>query len=395
MHFNDYRKVITMDNVHTNGQRHAYESQDIVENTWHDDPASMVVYLYDYYHDDEPDKNIGLHPENSKTKIPVDIKYSVNSYQSMEKDTVDYRIMFKPSYRCNIPYYKEKFEDIVHSSFPTGLYLDKQNEKGVWERWLVVAEANTHNNDFPTWSILPCDYKYQWVIKGKKHEMWGVGRSQNSYNAGIWAEYRTERTENQTKFILPYNDISKTIFYRQRMVVSVPLPEPIVWRITKVEGLNSPGIIHYTLYQDLWNDHTDVIELDEDGKVVGMWADLINEINQPNNTPTLPNPELNGDYAEITYAGRDPHIKVNGSYKAVTVTYYNSKEILKDQTPGDWSYYIDDTDATDLIKVLETDNSNTIKIKFLGDEEYLGKVLTVKNIRNDVVAELQLKIVSL
>lgn len=391
MYFNDYKNNL----IHTNGDRHSFDAQNIVENTWYDDPNSMVAYFYDYYHDDEPDKNIGLHPENSKTKIPVDIKYNINSYQSMEKDTVDYRIMFKPSYTCSIPYYKEKFENIVHSSFPTGLYLDKKNEKGIWERWLVVAEANVHNNDFPTWSILPCDYKYQWIFKGKKYEMWGVGRSQNSYNAGIWAEYRTERTENQTKFILPYNDISKNIFYKQRMVVSVPLPEPIVWRITKVEGLNSPGVIHYTLYQDMWNNHTDVIELNEDGEVVGMWADFKQDRNLPTNTPMYTEPELNGNYGKITYAGKDPHIKVNGSYKAVTVSYYNSNELLRNQTPGDWSYFIDDTDATDLVKVIEGNNSNTIKIKFLGDEEYLGKVLTIKNTRDNIVAELQLEIVAL
>ena len=177
--------------------------------------------------------------------------------------------------------------------------------------------------------------------------------------------------------------------------MSVPLPQPIVWRISKVEGLNSPGVIFFTIYQDLWNDHTDVIEKDDDGKIIGMWADLLHEDNIPTINSILPEPELSGNYAEITYSGTKPQIKVNGSYKAVTVTYYNSKEQLKDQTPGDWSYFIDDTDATDLVKVLETDSPNTIKIKFLGDEEYLGKVLTVKNIRDNIVAELQLEIVAL
>jgi hypothetical protein len=185
MNFNDYKRSLGIGGVRTNGQRHSYEAQDIIEHTWYDDPASMVVYLYDYYHDDQKDLNIGLNPECSKTKIPVEIKYNINSYQSLEKDTVDFRIMFKPSYKCNIPYYKEKFSDITRSVFPVGLYLDKKNEDGIWEKWLVVSEANTHNNDFPTWSILPCDYKYQWVYKGKKQEMWGVGRSQNSYNRTV------------------------------------------------------------------------------------------------------------------------------------------------------------------------------------------------------------------
>lgn len=151
----------------------------------------------------------------------------------------------------------------------------------------------------------------------------------------------------------------------------------------------------YTMKQDVFNSHLDYIEIDEDGNIIGMWADMFKENNLPNVTPTIPDPELNGKYAEITYAGSEPHIKVNGSYKKVTVAYYNSKELLKDQTPGNWSYFIGDTDATELVKVLETDNPNTIKVKFLGDESYIGSALRIVNTRDDIVAELQLQIVAL
>lgn len=182
MNFDDYKQNLAVGGVHTNGQRHSYEAQDIIEHTWYDDPASMIAYLYDYDHDDEKDKNTNLNPECSKTKIPVEIKYMLSAYKSLNKDEVDLRIMFKPSYRCTIPYYKEKFEDITHGIFPTGLYCDIKDEKGVWNRWLVVATASLYNHDFPTWAILPCGYKFQWMYKGKKMELWGVEQSQNSYN---------------------------------------------------------------------------------------------------------------------------------------------------------------------------------------------------------------------
>lgn len=213
--------------------------------------------------------------------------------------------------------------------------------------------------------------------------------------SGVWADYKFEQTENQTKLILPYNDISKNIYYNLRMVVSVPLPEPIVWRISKVEGLNSPGVIHYTLYQDLWNDHTDVIETNEDGKVVGMWADLLKESNLPPQDDSSSSTQLDDTYAEITYAGSKPQIKVGGSYKTITIQYYSNISEVVDQTPGTWEFYINDTDVSDYIKILETDNDNTIKIKFLGDEEYLGQILVIKNVRNEVTAELKLEITSL
>lgn len=394
MNFNDYKRNLSVGNVHTNGQRHSYEARDVIEHTWYDDPASVTAYLYSWEYDDEQDKNIGLHPQCSKTKIPVEVKYLINSYQSLDKDNVDYRIMFKPSYRCDVPYYNQLFEKKVGAEFPVGLFVDLPNEKGEYRRWLIVSGANTDNRDFPNWSVLFCDYDFKWVYKQKKYHMWGVGRSQNSYNSGIWTDYKVTTVENQRKFILPYNDISKTIFYDQRMIISPPLEIPITWRISKVEGVNPLGVIHYTLAQDVWNPHTDYIEYDEDGNWLGGYADYYNEDNLPIDKSSSDSQDQD-TYAEITFAGAEPHIKVNGSYKKITITYYSTQSENPDQTPGAWSYFIDDTDVSDLIKELETDSPNSIKIKFLGDEEYLGRTLVVKNIRDNITAELQLFITSL
>lgn len=206
--------------------------------------------------------------------------------------------------------------------------------------------------------------------------------------------YKVTTVENQRKFILPYNDISKTIFYDQRMIISPPLEIPITWRISKVEGVNPLGVIHYTLAQDVWNSHTDYIEYDEDGNWLGGYADYYNEDNLPIDKSSSDSQDQD-TYAEITFAGAEPHIKVNGSYKKITITYYSTQFEDPDQTPGVWSYFIDDTDVSDLIKELETDSPNSIKIKFLGDEEYLGRTLVVKNIRDNITAELQLFITSL
>lgn len=390
MNLYDYQQSLNM----TNGQRHSYEAQDIIEHTWYDDPASMVAYFYDYEHDDEKDKNVGLHPECSKTKIPIDIKYMLSSYKSLNKDEVDLRIMFKPSYKCNVPYYKEKFIDTVSGVFPTGLYCDIKDEKGIWNRWLVVATASLYNHDFPTWAILPCGYKFQWMNNGKKMELWGVEQSQNSYNSGVWRDYKTESVENQTKAILPYNDISKTLFYNTRSIISVDLPEPIAWRVTKVEGLVHKGNIMFTFAQDTFDQHHDYIERNEDGNLIGMWANYFKDINLPTQ-PDEPIPILDDTYAEITYAGKEPHVKVNGGYKAITIQYYSKTTEIVDQTPGNWEFYIDQVEVSDLIKVMETDTPNTIKIKFLGNEEFLGNVLTVKNTRDEIIGKLNLEITSL
>lgn len=204
--------------------------------------------------------------------------------------------------------------------------------------------------------------------------------------------------ENQTRFVVPYNKETATLFHNMRIIVSPQIEIPICWRITKVEGINPFGLMNITLYQDEYNQHTDVIEKDENGNWIAAWADLLSESNLPpqyNTDPEILPIEPDGDYAEITYSGTKPHLKVNGSYKTITLTYYSTQTDTVDQTPGIWSYFIDDTDVSDLIKELETDSPNSIKIKFLGDEEYLGRTLVVKNIRDNITAELQLFITSL
>lgn len=180
MNWNEYQKNLGIGGVHTNGQRHSQEATDIIEHTWYNDPAATVGFLYDYYHDDEPTKNKNLHPENSTTKTRVELKYILSSYRTLSKDEVDSRIMFKPSYKCNVSYYKKYFEEPTSAVFPVGLYLDLKNQDGIWERWLVVATASINNHDFPTWSILPCGHRFQWIHDGKKCEVWGVERSQSS-----------------------------------------------------------------------------------------------------------------------------------------------------------------------------------------------------------------------
>ena len=118
------------------------------------------------------------------------------------------------------------------------------------------------------------------------------------------------------------------------------------------------------------------------------------DINLPTQ-PDEPIPILDDTYAEITYAGKEPHVKVNGGYKAITIRYYSKTTEIVDQTPGNWEFYIDQVEVSDLIKVMETDTPNTIKIKFLGNEEFLGNVLTVKNTRNEIIGKLNLEITSL
>ena len=80
----------------TIGQIYKEQSNELMEWTWDNDIQSKVCYIYDYFHDDQPDKNVGMTYENT-TKTKIDVKFIVKTYQSIDKDQVEYYIQFRPS----------------------------------------------------------------------------------------------------------------------------------------------------------------------------------------------------------------------------------------------------------------------------------------------------------
>lgn len=171
-------------NASSIGQIHKNQSDMIMETTWDRDIDSCIAWFYDQDRDDEYDVLDDLHPNKSKTKIPIEIKFFEMEYNSLSKDETAYHIIFKPSfnYKEVIPFYDKEYAQVVDSTFPIGLYFDKADSKGIYHRYLVVAQYRHYSNQFPSYLVLPCDFKLKWVTNQKKYSCWGVLRSQNSYN---------------------------------------------------------------------------------------------------------------------------------------------------------------------------------------------------------------------
>ena len=150
--------------------------------------------------------------------------------------------------------------------------MDIADSRGDYQRWLIVGQYREHANQFPSYLVLPCDHKLQWVYQGKKYESWCVLRSQSSYNSGLWTDYRITSQENQKIVWLPFNDKTKTIFYDQRFIISQDRETPVAWSCSKVEDMNVKGIARYTLKQDKFDEHNDYIEKDADYTYIHLWA---------------------------------------------------------------------------------------------------------------------------
>lgn len=370
----------------TIGQAHKRESDKIMDFTWWNDIQSRVAYFYDYYHDDHKNQLDNLNSPDDPKKIPIDIKFVQATSQTYNKDPVTFHLQLRPGYQYenDVDYYNDFFKNRYGATFPVGLWCDIPDEQGIYNRWLVVQKANYNVTQFPTFEILRCDHIFQYIIDRRKFEIAGVLQSQNSYNSGLWTNYKITSVEDQQKFAVPLNRDTEKIYYNLRMIIDTGvLTEPRTWEVSKVNRVGAKGILMVTLAQDQFNHNTDFIDSDEFGNVIGMWADYFKDNTVPENA--LFN-ESNKPTITISYSG-NPSLRIGSGYKKLTVNFTMNNE-PSDFMVGQWQYFVGDEDVSDKISYSAIElNENEVKIKFAcKDYSYGGKILTVKYVVN---AEIQ------
>lgn len=204
--------------------------------------------------------------------------------------------------------------------------------------------------------------------------------------------YKVTSVEDQQKFVVPLNSLSEKLFYNQRMIIDTKVDvnsgaQPRAWHITKVNRISPSALARITLAQDHFDEHADYIEyLEEDNPstIIGMWADYNKSGVTPEEygDPIVPTRIINIEYNDI-----EPEIKIQGSSVLFAVKFIDgTDETLKTELPfepGDWSFTINDQDATDLLEITYPDDSdelkeNQITIRFIGPNKYIGKILCVK-----------------
>ena len=178
----------------TLGEQLKSDSDKMMELTWDSDIQSKLCYIYDYWHDDffvdeygnqRTLKDNMTYDKTNKTKI--DAKFIVKSYQSMDKDQVEYYVQFKPSQKVSFSdgdelYYFEQIKSRYNNEFPVGLWLDIPDDNGIYHKWLICRKENA--NQFPKYLVLPASYELMWIEKSGreriKRRMWSVLRMQSS-----------------------------------------------------------------------------------------------------------------------------------------------------------------------------------------------------------------------
>ena len=406
------RVALTKNNgAKTIGQIHKEQSDWAMEYTWDNDIQSKVCYIYDYFHDDQPLKNKHMSYKNT-TKTRIDAKFIVTQYGSINKDQVAFHIMFKPSQNVEfcigdeLYYFETDYRDKYNISFPISMYIDIPNDRGVYEKWLIHSAE--YGNQFIKYNVLPCNYLFEWIeTSGEsrfKRRMWGVERQQLSYTSGVWKDYNFESLDNVEKAFLPLNEITKNIKYNndenfsQRFVISAKIDNPLVWRVTKLENTRPLGILQLTFKQTSYDEHKDYVEKDDDGNIIGMWADYYGREVEPTDELVFDLEDSNTVIGKIKSSTST--IKVGGSYKTLTAQVFDSygndiTDSYKDYT-FNWSYDIGGEVIESFVTWRKMDVFNQIKLKLSNNKSYLNQVMNVKceiKNKNIIYAQTQFEMI--
>lgn len=408
-------KYFNGNSSYTLGSEYKYESDAIMEETWWNDPQSKICYIYDYYHDDQPDLNIGM-TYNGTTKTRIDAKFMIKTHGSMSKDQVEVHIMFKPSQKYNfvqsdsLYYLEENYRQKYKIPDPfIGCYIDIPNQNGIYEKWLICLRDT--RTQFQKYFVLPCDYHLHWIEDNGeqriKRKMWCVTRNQNSYNSGLWRDYYFTSMENQNKLILPLNPISEGIYYtstnegtrhNQRLIVSALVKNPTVWNVSKVENTNPIGLQRLTIKQDDFNTETDYVNLDTGEMYADYYYSTIEPIADETNMEMFDHyitQDVSCNIKCSTY-----NIKSGGSFKLLTAKFVDShdNDITENYINNlTWRFYIDDEEIFDgdYLTVKAQDLSNQIKIKIANKREFLGKSIKIVCSSNEIIGETNLEIIAI
>ena len=180
---------------------------------------------------------------------------------------------------------------------------------------------------------------------------------------------------------------------------------PRTWKVSKCEDMlmGDFGLMRLTFVQEAFNNAIDFVDYNAtnpDGTkdVYAMYASYYE-------SSVLPEEDMNIETTSNTcvLSASTNTIKVGGSYKTITATFYDNSgtditdTYLSDLSVDDWKFYIDDVEIKngDLITVLEQTATNKIKVRFANDMNYLTKILVIQCDVGDVVGKLSLEITKL
>ena len=374
---------------------------DYIEHaTFTNDPNFHRGVLYDW----------DMKPVYEDPNILIDYKLQKTKVFSPEVDMVDYTLQFRPGFNPEqIWKQKDGRERAV-------FYIDVPNVDSNWQidKWLIYGKDDRHA--FDRYSVLKCNWVFEWTVNDPKnyrktyHQCLGVLRDGSNENAVVWRDTISRNTVQQMYFFVPTNDVTRTIDYNMRFILSDNPLHPKAYEVWKIVDSVPLGITKIVLRQCMYNSHTDFVGTNEDLKkydtVIGhqILPDLPERLGGTQHQvcdilkseifkSSIPNDVASSDYSPVYDADDMPIWSLNDSFDYLRIgsnpltikATYNGNNISND-VECVWHIFIDNVEyqVSDLegYFVISIDN-NVMQIKAINNimAKYILKIAIYDNNR--------------
>lgn len=282
----------------------------------------------------------------------VDIKFKYSQSYTINKDQVEWLVRFRPDF------FPEKKYIQADNIERMGFYLEFDDAKsGAIEKWLLLGRND--KDIFVSYNVLKCNWTFKWIVDGIIYESLGCVRDRNNYNSGVWSDGFVTSVEDQSLFIVPTNNITMTIDYDTRFMLSDNHINPTTYEVSKLNDVVPMGVSKITLKQDHYNRVRDNIEL----KICDYY------------TPVSPVPESNNrNQLRLKYSGISPTLTIGGSKRIIEIENASDSEVYT------WDFYLDGN-FLDSHKLMEyficTLSNERVVIRTLTDYTLIGKILKI------------------
>lgn len=161
-----------------------------------------------------------------------------------------------------------------------GCYI---SEDGIYyRRWMIVNIL--HHEQDRKYIILECDWCLNWIADGVRHKQLGVMRVRNSYSSGIYEKYYMTQVEAQDAIWLPTTNMTKTLTYDQRFLISDNEQHPQAYKLSGVYTTKPIGMTRLILTQVTLEPDDDNSNMLANGLSEYVDESYIPEIDEPDTT---------------------------------------------------------------------------------------------------------------
>lgn len=246
MDLSTYRSMLS-GGVNNMGQKLRKQSEEIMNIAFDRDPAYKKVYLL---------------TENGWEWF--DAHYSQHSVPSIAKDDVDYYLQFRPYVHFPIGSYV-----IIPDDTDIDINLTEEEKRKPFTQpvekrtqWYMIVDK-IDIDTFVRYSVLKCNWNFQWIFNGELYESFGAIRNANSYTSGVWSAEYSDALDNIIGFWIPdthyvYGDNlhnldlydTRSLTHEIRMMLTTNVLDPKIYKVTKLIELSPKGILKVTGKQD-------------------------------------------------------------------------------------------------------------------------------------------------